>query len=233
MRAGLFAVLGTVLATFGHDAVAEGTVPWRLMAVLAGAQFAAVWPLARHRYVSRAAVGFTPAVQGVLHIALSRADGDSSMASRSQVMNAGHVALASGDGHAWHHAGVAMTTVHTVAALVTAWLLHRADVRMTAALETLRTLTRAAAAGLARVRGPRLVADPDGVPPKLPDGRGFGAFPDVRPVREDVLEHVMARRGPPRRSALPHVTGPGSRRAEFSRSSKEFPCVPLHPPGGP
>ncbi|WP_158778516.1 hypothetical protein [Streptomyces cellulosae] len=202
-RAGLFAVLGTVLATFGHHAVAEGTVPWRLMAVLAGAQFAAVWPLARRRYVSRATVGFTPAVQGVLHVVLSWADGDTSMAPRPRATHAGHLPVAFGDGHAWHHAGAAMTTVHTVAALVTAWLLHRADVRMTAARATLRTLARAAVAGLARVRPPLLVADPAGALPTLPDGRGTGAFAVAARGREDLLEHVMARRGPPRGERLP------------------------------
>jgi hypothetical protein len=202
VRAGLFAVLGTVLAAFGHHAVAEGTVPWRLMAVLAGAQFAAVWPLARRRYVSRATVGFTPAVQGVLHVVLSRVDGDTSMAPRPGATHVGHMPVAFGDGHAWHHAGAAMTTVHTVAALVTAWLLHRADVRMTAARATLRTLTRAAVAGLARVRSPRLVADPDGALPTLPDGRRTGAFAVAARWREDVLEHVMGRRGPPREEHL-------------------------------
>ena len=41
-RAGLFAVLGTVLAVFGHHAVAEGAVSWRLSGSLIVAQFAAV-----------------------------------------------------------------------------------------------------------------------------------------------------------------------------------------------
>lgn len=49
-----------------------------------------------------------------------------------QVLHAGHMAATTRDGHSWHHAGAAMKIVHTAAALVAAWLLHRADVRMTA-----------------------------------------------------------------------------------------------------
>ncbi|MER6563962.1 hypothetical protein ABT300_40835, partial [Streptomyces sp. NPDC001027] len=74
-RAGLFAALGTVLAVFGHHAVAEGTVPWRLMTVLTVAQFSAAWPLARRRRAPVTTIGVTLATQGVLHLALSCADG--------------------------------------------------------------------------------------------------------------------------------------------------------------
>ncbi|MFF5757479.1 hypothetical protein [Streptomyces longwoodensis] len=201
-RAGLFAVLGTVLATFGHHAIAEGTVPWRLAAVLIVAQFSVVWPLARRRYAPVSTVVSTLAMQGVLHLALSYADGDTSMATPQHAMHAGHLAAATGDGHSWHHAGAAMTTVHTAAAVVVAWLLHRADVRMTAALGTLRTLARAAAAALAQVL-PRAIADLDGVMPLL-SGRRTGAFFAVAAQAwEKVLEHAMVRRGPPRREHPP------------------------------
>ncbi|WP_280885535.1 hypothetical protein [Streptomyces sp. LBL] len=220
-----------MLATFGHLTVAEGPVPWRLVAVLAGAQCAAVWPLARRRYAPVATVGFTLLVQGMLHLVLSCADGDTSMAPQPHATHAGQTAAAFGDDHAWHHAGAAMTTVHIVAALVVSWLLHRADARMTAALETLGTLAKAAVAALACVR-PRLLVDPDGALPTLPGGR-TGAFAVAARAWEELLEYAVVRRGPPRREHLPPVTGPGSRGAGFSRTSKEFPCVvPLCPSGG-
>lgn len=198
----MFAVLGTVLATFGHHAVAEGTVSWRLVAVLIVAQFSVVWPLARRRYAPIATVVSTLAMQGVLHLALSYADGDTSMVMPQHTMHAGHLSAATGDGHSWHHAGAAMTTVHTAAAVVVAWLLHRADVRMTAALGTLRTLARAAAAALAQVL-PRAIADPDRVMPLLPRLRTGAFFAVAAQAWEEVLEHVVVRRGPPRREHPP------------------------------
>ncbi|MFI6460567.1 hypothetical protein [Streptomyces sp. NPDC050538] len=200
-RAGLFAVLGTVLATFGHHAIAEGAVPWRLVGVLIAAQFAAVWPLARRRYAPVATVMATLAMQGLLHLALSATAGDASTAMPQHAMRPGHMAAASGDGHAWHHAGATMTIVHTFAALTVAWLLHRADVRMTAALGTLRTLAGAAAAALAQVL-PRTPAEPDRALPRLPEARTSGFFA-AKQAREEVLEHAVVRRGPPRRERLP------------------------------
>ncbi|MPY32927.1 hypothetical protein FNH09_17145 [Streptomyces adustus] len=196
-RAGLFAVLGTVLATFGHHAVAEGTVPWRLVAVLIVVQFSAVWPLARHRYAPVATIGFTLAMQGVLHLALSYTDGDTSMAGPRHAAHAGHMAAATGDGHSWHHAGTAMTAVHTAAALAVAWLLHRADVRMAAALGALRTMARAAVAALVQVL-PRATAHPDAVMLRLPGRRTGACFAVAAQAREEVLEHAVVRRGPPR-----------------------------------
>ncbi|NGO09046.1 hypothetical protein G5C60_15925 [Streptomyces sp. HC44] len=201
-RAGLFAVLGTVLATFGHHAIAEGTVPWRLVGAAVVAQFVAVWPLARRRYAPTATVVFTLATQGMLHLALSFADGDTQAAVPGHAMHAGHGAAAAGDGHAWHHAGAAMTTVHGVAALIVAWLLHRTDARMTAALGTLRTLARAAAAALAHVL-PRPVHGTGRVLFALPDRRPDASFDVAVQAGDDVLEHTVVRRGPPRREQLP------------------------------
>ena len=206
-RSGLFAVLGTVLATFGHHAIAEGTVPWRLVGASIVAQFAAVWPLARRRYTPAATVTCTLTMQGALHLAMSYADGDrpAPAGMAGHAMHAGHRAVALGDGHAWHHAGTAMTTVHVVAALVVAWLLHRADARITAALGALGTLARAAVAALSQVlprpvrgTGRRVFAHP---------GRRLGAsFEVAAPAWDDVLEHAVVRRGPPRRVHLQPVT---------------------------
>ncbi|NUQ99704.1 MAG: hypothetical protein HOY79_25175 [Streptomyces sp.] len=200
-RAGLFAVLGTVLAAFGHHAIAEGTVPWRLVGVAVVAQFASVWPLARRRYAPAATVLCTLAVQGGLHLALSYADGDPPAAMPGHAIHAGQGAAAVGDGHAWHHAGAAMTTVHVAAALVVAWLLCRADARMTAALVALAT---AAVAGLARMLP--WPAFGTGRPTLALPGRQPGtSFEVAAPAWDDVLEHTVVRRGPPRREFLPSV----------------------------
>jgi hypothetical protein len=204
VRAGLFAVLGTVLATFGHHAIAEGTVPWRLSGIAIVAQFAAVWPLARRRYTPAATILCTLAVQGGLHLALSYADGDPPAAMPGHTMHAGHGTATVGDGHAWHHAGAAMTAVHVVAALVVAWLLCRADARMTAALGALGTLAEAAVAALAQML-PWPVFDTGRPALALPDRRPGTSFEAAAPGRDDVLEHAVVRRGPPRRAFPPSV----------------------------
>ncbi|MFE7973103.1 hypothetical protein [Streptomyces shenzhenensis] len=204
-RAGFFAVLGTVLATFGHHAIAEDTVPWRLVGASIVAQFVAVRPLARRRYTPAATVLCTLAVQGALHLALSYADGDPPAARPGHAIHAGHGTGAVGDGHAWHHAGAAMTTVHVVAALVAAWLLCRADARMAAALGTLGTLARTAVTALAQVL-PRPVFDTARLRFQLPHRRPGASFEVAAPAWDDVLEHTVVRRGPPRRERLPSVT---------------------------
>ncbi|MEU1409127.1 hypothetical protein ABZ471_43985 [Streptomyces sp. NPDC005728] len=194
-------MLGTVLATFGHGAIAEGPVPWRLVGTLAVAQFAAVWPLARRRYAPVATIIVTLAAQGVLHLALSYAD-DESPLSMPEHTHAGHPMTAARDGHAWHHAGAAMAAVHILTSLTVAWLLHRADARTTAALGTLRTLAMAAATALAHVL-PRPVADMDRVMLGMPDGRARAWFGLAELARDEVLEHAVVRRGPPRQENSP------------------------------
>lgn len=234
-RAGLFAVLGIVLATFGHHASAEGTVPWRLVGVSVVAQFAAVWPLARRRYTPTATVLCTLAVQGGLHVALSYADGASPAAMPGHAMHARYGTAAVGDGHAWHHAGAAMTTVHVVAALIVAWLLCRADARMTAALVALGALAAAAVAGLAQML-PRPVFGTGRPALALPGRQPGTSFEVAAPGWDEVLEHAVVRRGPPRREFLPSAArsqlmcGTGS-----SRICKESPCVhaQVPSPGGP
>ncbi|MER7683746.1 hypothetical protein [Streptomyces sp. NPDC097610] len=229
-------MLGTVLATFGHHTIAEGTVPWRLVALLIVAQFAAVWPLARRRYAPVATVTLTLTTQGVLHLALSAMDGTTSMAMPQHATHAGHMASASGDGHSWHHAGAAMTAVHTLAALAVAWLLHRADVRMTAALGTLRTLTRAAATALARVL-PRAITDPERVVLRLPTRRAGPFFAVAAQAWEEVLEHAVVRRGPPQRenpSVLHRSRQPRGRILPYQQGVSLCPCppAPWHVPAG-
>ncbi|WP_189323442.1 hypothetical protein [Streptomyces flaveus] len=178
------------------------------MGVAIVAQFTAVWPLARRRYTPAATIAFTLAVQGMLHLALSYTDGDTQAAVRGHAMHAGHGTTVAGDGHAWHHAGAAMTTVHVVAALVVAWLLHRADARMTAALGTLATLARAAVAALAQMLPRLLVHDTGRMVFALPDRRPGALFEVAAHACDDVLEHAVVRRGPPRRERLQSLTGP-------------------------
>ncbi|MFK4263684.1 DUF1775 domain-containing protein [Streptomyces milbemycinicus] len=230
MRAGVFVVLGTVLATFGHHAIAEGTVPWRLVGCLATAQFAGVWPLARRHCPPTATMLFTLATQGVLHLALSWADGGTPSGPPGHAAHAGHLTAAPGDGHAWHHAGTAMTTVHTLAALAVAWLLHRADARMVAALDTLRTLARAAAAALATAL-PRPVSGA-GRLLRLPGRQAWGRNDLPLWAEGEVLKHVVVRRGPPQPERhLPSRTGPDIHGTGQTRSSKESPVPKCpHPP---
>ncbi|ALV33198.1 hypothetical protein [Streptomyces sp. CdTB01] len=224
-RAGLFAVLGTVLATFGHHAIAEGTVPWRLVGASNVAQFVAVWPLARCRYTPAATVLCTLAVQGALHLALSYADSDPPAAMTGHTMHAGHGTGAVGDGHAWHHAGAAMTAVHVVAALVVAWLLCRADARMTAALGTLGTLAKTAVAALAQVLL-RPFFDTARLGFALPHRRPGASFEVAAPAWADVLEHAVVRRGPPRREHLQSVTRSRLLRDRFFPYQQGVPLCP-------
>ncbi|WP_051814696.1 hypothetical protein RFN58_35375 [Streptomyces iakyrus] len=218
-------MLGTVLAAFGHHAVAEGAVPWRLVGAVMVAQFTAVWPLARRRYMPAATVACTLVMQGALHLALSYADGDMPTGMAGHAMHAGHGTGAAGDGHAWHHAGTAMTTVHVVAALVVAWLLHRADARITAALGTLATLARAAVEALAQVL-PRPVSGTGRMVLELPGRRLGASFEVAPPAWDDVLEHAVVRRGPPRREHLPSVTGPGNPRDRLFPYQQGVPLCP-------
>ncbi|MFC7842773.1 hypothetical protein [Streptomyces sp. NPDC057382] len=206
-RAGLFAVLGTVLATFGHHAIAEGTMPWRLAGAAVVAQFVAIWPLARRSYTPAATVACTLVTQGVLHLALSFVDGDTQAAIPGHATHAVHGPAPVGDGHTWHDAGAAMTTVHVVAALVVAWLLHRADAQMATALGALGTLARVAAAALAQVL-PRLFCGPGPVPLALPDRRSAACAEVAAQPWDHVLEYAVVRRGPPRPDHFRSVTGP-------------------------
>ncbi|MEU0068096.1 hypothetical protein ABZ027_00745 [Streptomyces sp. NPDC006332] len=221
-----------MLATFGHHAIAEGTVPWRSAGAMAVALFAAVWPLARRRYTPAATVACTLATQGLLHLVLSLTDGDMRAGMPGHAAHAGHGTQVAGDGHTWHHAGAAMTLVHVVAALVVAWLLQRADARMTAALGALGTLARAAVQALAQALR-RPVSGPGRLVSVLPDRGPGSSFEAAAPAWDDVLEHSVVRRGPPPREHLRSVTRSPRPGGRSSRTRKEFPCVHVHPLGGP
>lgn len=172
VRAALFAGFGSVLGVAGHHSVSEEPVPWGLLVMATVAQFAGVWPLARRRYGLGATVLCTLAAQGALHLALS-----------GPAAAAPHHAAGHGAGQAWHSEGTAMTAVHASAAVVVAWLLHRADTRIAKALRGL----------VARVlpRVPAALVLPEPV-------RAVSRMGVPMPVSGGVLEYAVVRRGPPR-----------------------------------
>ncbi|CCK25216.1 putative membrane protein [Streptomyces davaonensis JCM 4913] len=171
VRAGLFALVGHVLAVLGHHSLADGPVPWELVAVGALVQFALALPAARCRSLSLPLVmGCTLTAQAILHTALTGLRGGTH-----------HVHTAVG-----HAPG--MTAAHLLAATAAAWLLWRAD----AALDTARAVRRCAAAVLAGMTTP---VAPRGIPAPPAAVRLAPAF--AVPARARVLEHALVRRGPP------------------------------------
>ncbi|MFI0539555.1 hypothetical protein ACH3VS_11795 [Streptomyces sp. WSLK1-3] len=136
VRAGTFALAGSVIAALGHHAVADGVVPWRLVLLLAGAQFAAMWPVARRQFSLRSALGSALAVQGAMHLALTVAGtSDPDLGGMRRP-----VLSAAAGGHTWQHFSTAMSAVHLLSALVVIWLLHRADAAVAVALGIARAV---------------------------------------------------------------------------------------------
>ncbi|PSM37661.1 hypothetical protein C6Y14_40815 [Streptomyces dioscori] len=205
VRAMTFTVVGSVLAAVGHHAVDGGQVPWRLVAALAVAQFAAVRPLARRRPGLLTVAGGTLAAQAALHLALGTAAGGghhgTGHTGTEHLAHAGRSATAEGGGgHPWQHTAGAMTAAHVCAALLVAWLLHRADAAITAVLVTGRTLRALAVAVLSRLlpTGTAAVQEPPPAPPTRSLDRPAGP-------RTTTLEHTLVRRGPPGRTPVPLV----------------------------
>lgn len=205
----MFALAGSVLAALGHQAVADGTVPWRFVMLLAGAQFAAVWPVARRRFSLRSALGCALAVQGALHLALTIA-GAFDPAGAVQAGHAahgvrGHAAMAAADGHAWYPASAALSVIHVLAALAVAWLLHRADAAVAAALGIARAVRGIAVAVAAWVRsllGGAQVRALLVVPVS-------GCFARPARARTLLLGYALVRRGPPGQPYVPTGPSPG------------------------
>ncbi|MFE7899451.1 hypothetical protein ACFU3E_18355 [Streptomyces sp. NPDC057424] len=198
-----------MLAALGHQAVADGVVPWRFVMLSAGAQFVVVRPFVRRSFSLPAVLGCALAVQGALHLALEIA-GERLPAGTVHVGHAahgmaGHAAVAAGDGHAWH-ASAAMTAVHVPAALAVAWLLHRADAAVAAALGIARGVRGIAASVAAWARS--LWGGGEVRP--LPSVPGTGCPAPPARAQTYLLGHAMVRRGPPGHLMsrfVPHLGG--------------------------
>jgi hypothetical protein len=220
VRAVVFALVGSLLATIGHHAVDGGQVPWRFVAALAVAQLLAVRPLTGRRPGLLTVVGCTLAAQGAIHLALTTVaagghpgtaylagTGHSAHAGHSaqaaDAAHAAHSAVAAGDGTAaWQHAAGAMPAAHAGAALVVAWLLQRADAAITTALAMGRTLRALVATALLRFP-PRGTGATAYEPPAVPLTGSFEHL--AAPARTRTLQHTLVRRGPPGRMPVPLV----------------------------
>lgn len=196
----MFALALSVIAALGHHAVADGAVPWRLVLLLAGVQFAAVWPVARRRFSLGSALGSALAVQGGVHLALTVVG---TLVPAPGGMRRPMLSAAA-EGDTWQHASAAMSAVHLLSALAVIWLLHGADAAVAVALgiaRAVRGVATAVASWLRSLSGGARV-------------RPLRALPligcSVRPVRErpPLLADALVRRGPPGHAPVP--TGPSS-----------------------
>ncbi|WP_405961262.1 hypothetical protein OG235_37000 [Streptomyces sp. NBC_00024] len=225
MRAAAFALVGSVLAALGHHAVAEGSVPWRLVTAFAVGQFVIVWPFVRRRLSLPVVVVCTLVAQGALHLTLTLASGtgDPGGAHTGHHMGGG-AAVPVEDRHLWPHTSTAMTFAHVVAALAAGWLLQRADAALTAALTATRSAGRVGAAVLAR-----LVSQFDAVAvPTLATVRLTGCFATPAAARTLPLEHALVRRGPPGHAPIP--VRPLDRAAASAcpdSRARSSPCPPI------
>lgn len=226
----MFALAGSVLAALGHSAVTEQAVPWRFVLLVAGAQFAVVWPVARRRLSLPVVVGCGLAVQSVLHLMLTIAgepdsDGTAQAAHGTDGIRGAAVMDALG-GHTWQHVCAAMAAIHVLAAPAVAWLLHSADAAVAAALATTRAVRGIAAAVAAWVRSLR-----GGVQVRpLPAVSLTGYSAPVTRAWTHLLGHALVRRGPPGHVHVPRRPSPG-RSPWAARPSPQgaslCPCTPL------
>jgi hypothetical protein len=192
VRAGVFAGVGSVLGFTGHRIAGDAPVPWQWLPVLICAQYAVVLCLcfARGRWGLPAVAAATLGAQGAIHELLS-AIGGTHMATGASA-GAGHAHMpadaqmaAVTATHGWHHS-TAMTAAHLVAALVVAWLMHRADAAMGVVVRLARDVKRT-------IRRVTVVAVPLPQRPKPP-----GAAPALRASRRiRILASAVVRRGPP------------------------------------
>jgi hypothetical protein len=225
----VFALAGSMLAALGHSSVAgTASAPWPLVTLLALVQFAAAWPAARRRFPLSSTIICTLLSQGALHLALALEEGRSraGTAAAAHHTMSGHSPMAAGDGHAWHDASGAMTTVHVLAALTVAWLLHRADAALAAAPLTARAVGRISAA-VAGWMGPGLTRIPLRRPPAVPL---TGCFTLPTAARARTLQHALVRRGPPGPAGIPVFPPPGLRLLPARLHQQGFPLcfhIPL------
>ncbi|PWI14413.1 hypothetical protein DI272_09770 [Streptomyces sp. Act143] len=216
----MFALAGSVIAALGHHAVADEAVPWRFVLLLAGAQFAAVWPAARRGFSLYSALGSALAAQGAVHLTLTVVGGmDPALGGEH-----GHAVSAAAQGHTWHHASAAMSAVHLLSALAVVWLLHRADAAVMVALGIAHAVRGVAAAVGSWVRS-------------LSGGTQVRPLPVAPPVeclarpvraRPQLLGNALVRRGPPGHAPVPtgSTSGPPSRAVRLPlQGASPCPCT--------
>ncbi|WP_433453589.1 hypothetical protein ACQPXS_35680 [Streptomyces sp. CA-142005] len=195
-RAAAFAVVGTVLGASAHHLVDGGPVPWRQCAAAAAVLFGVGLAGTRRPRSLTAVVATCSAAQAGLHVWLMREHAD---ASPGMTMNMpGHMDHAADSHSAWHerlHASTAMTVTHTLAAVLVAVLLHRAD----AVCWTLaRGLTTAVEAVRARIATAHSLLGDRPVPAQAGTREAVALARLERPPPQSaVLMDVVVRRGPP------------------------------------
>ncbi|MFF3322759.1 hypothetical protein [Streptomyces sp. NPDC002889] len=198
LRAGLFTVISSVLATVGHHLGSGDAVQWARLTAATAAVLLAVLPGAGRVRKPAPALAATLAAQLVLHRALS-------LPVSSRAGEPAHEThRATGAQYPSHHSASMMLVAHAVAAVTVAVLMQRADRRLSELPSLIDRLIGSATAALAAAAG-RLSLRSGGTA----GGRGL-PLPVVRDpsrVRRQLV-HVLVRRGPPsavRSAGLPPV----------------------------
>jgi hypothetical protein len=193
LRAAVFAVVGTVLGVSAHHLVAESSMPWRQSGVAAAVLFCVGLAGTRRPRSLADVVAASVAGQVGLHLWLAAGHAHDA-AAMTMPSHAHHVMDAHGAWHERPHNSLAMTTVHAVAAVLVAVLLHRADA---ACWSLTRGLTSAVDAVRARIATAWALMS--GLPAPTEAGRPtlVLAWTQRPPPKSAVLADVVVRRGPP------------------------------------
>ncbi|MFJ3669476.1 hypothetical protein ACIPSE_23780 [Streptomyces sp. NPDC090106] len=186
LRAAVFAGVGTALGVSAHHLSGEVTVPWAQgSAVAAGLFLLGLVGVRRPRHAVTV-VACSVAGQSGLHLWLTLTTHTPRTPMTHDHMHHG--------AHAHGHDSVAMTAAHTLAAVLVALLLHRAD---TACWTLARGLTALFGAAGAHVRAARTLSGRPG-PVGTPGAPVRVRAEDARPrSAAPVLAYAVVRRGPP------------------------------------
>lgn len=210
LRAGLFAVISTVLAAAGHHLGSKDPVLWPRLLGAGVMVFLAALPGAGRARRPAPVLAATLAAQLVLHRGLS-------MSSGASAVPAHRAHGAAGQEYATHHSVSLMLVAHVVAAASVAVLMQRADRRLSELPHAAGRWVEAAAVALAAAAGRLSLRPADRT------GRQAVPMPAARrpvPLRARLV-HVVVRRGPPGAGcsvAVPLVT----------RRSAPHPKEPAH-----
>ncbi|WP_067491541.1 hypothetical protein [Actinomadura hibisca] len=169
-RAVVFTTVCVTLATLGHAFASGAEVPaWAVLTGFAGTLLFTL-ALAGHERSLPTILGGLLGGQFALH---------SLFADASAPVADGHHAVAMPA----HDSGMAMTLAHIAAAALSAWWLRRGE-------RAIWALGRRLAARPARLLLP--AAEPPALPPRVPVAREVAV-----PATDQVLRHLVVRRGPP------------------------------------